>query len=120
MFGKVEKSVHDAVVKERDSALETIKTLTGEKETLTGQVTTLTTERDQARTELETAQNALVTAQNTATDLQSKVDDLTAKLAARPGVEATSVAPNEETIETQEEAPTVAADPVTEFASEKM
>lgn len=119
MFGKVDQKVHDVVVQERDTAFSTIETLTSEKETLTGQVTTLTTERDEARSALATAQNELSTAQNTATALQSQVDDLTAKLATRPGVEATNVAPTVEKIET-EEASTVAADPVTEYASEKM
>lgn len=118
MFGKVDQKVHDAVVQERDTALSTIETLTGEKTTLTGQITTLTTERDEARSALATAQNELATAQNNATALQSQVDDLTAKLAARPGAEATHVKPTTENIET-ESAPTVAADPVTEFAAEK-
>lgn len=118
MFGKVDKSVHEAVIQERDAALASVEALTGEKTTLTEQLTTITTERDQARTELETAQNALATAQNTATALQSQVDDLTAKLAARPGADATSVKPATESIET-EETPSVAADPVTEFAAEK-
>lgn len=112
-FGKVDKSVHEAVIQERDTALASLEALTGEKTTLTEQLTTITAERDQAAAQLAEAQN-------TNAELQSQIDDLNAKLAKRPGVEATSVVPNEETIETQEEAPTVAADPVTEFASEKM
>ncbi len=111
MFGKVDKSVHEAVLQERDTALASLEALTGEKSTLTEQLTTLTTERDQAIAQLTEAQSTIA-------DLQSQITDLNAKLANRPGVDATNVAPTEEKIETQEAAP-VAADPVTEFASEK-
>lgn len=118
MFGKVDAKVHEAVVQERDTALASIEQLTGEKTELTGQLTTLTTERDQARTELATAQNELTEAQNTIESLNTQVADLTTKLANRPGADATSVKPATESIET-EETPSVAADPVTEFAAEK-
>lgn len=117
MFGKVDQKVHDVVVQERDAALETIETLTGEKETLTGQVTTLTNERNQAKTELQTAQNDLTTANGTISSLQAQVSDLTAKLAKRPGASATEINPKTETIVTEEEF-AVVADPVMAYAKE--